>query len=234
MLRFSKIVRLPTCFEIYSLSISNIWRIHYPVAGFVLWNPIDWKKVVTVQNKPGFSSAILLLLAFKALNGSGPKHISDRLLRSEPSRPPRSSGTGLLSVPRVKTKHGEAACSYFWTFLFATAFHWSIFKALSCTETFSFFSLVIWVNFPIIWKWCKIYVRGVARKSDWIKPKGHTVTSDVNSTDGEWKTVSCQEVYQVSYSSLLFSRVPRIKLRSSVAGASATPSSHAAKFKINC
>ena len=31
----------------------------------------------------------------------------------EPPRPLRSSGTGLLSVPRVRTKHGEAAFSYY-------------------------------------------------------------------------------------------------------------------------
>uniref|UniRef100_A0A3Q3NAT9 DNL-type zinc finger n=1 Tax=Labrus bergylta TaxID=56723 RepID=A0A3Q3NAT9_9LABR len=35
-------------------------------------------------------------------------YISDLLINYEPSRPLRSSGTGLLSVPRVRTKHGEA------------------------------------------------------------------------------------------------------------------------------
>ena len=38
---------------------------------------------------------------------------SDLLLNDEPSRSFRSSGTGLLSVPRVRTKHGEAAFSYY-------------------------------------------------------------------------------------------------------------------------
>ncbi len=55
----------------------------------------------------------ILLLVYKALNGLGPKYISDLLLRYEPSRPLRSSGAGLLSVPRVKTKQGEAAFSYY-------------------------------------------------------------------------------------------------------------------------
>ncbi len=50
-----------------------------------------------------------LLLVYKALNGLGPKNISDLLPRYEPPRPLRSSGTGLLTDPRVKTKHGEAA-----------------------------------------------------------------------------------------------------------------------------
>ncbi|XP_068571421.1 uncharacterized protein [Cebidichthys violaceus] len=54
----------------------------------------------------------ILLLVYKALNGLGPKYISDLLLPYVPSRPLRSSGTGLLSVPRVRTKHGEAAFSF--------------------------------------------------------------------------------------------------------------------------
>ena len=55
----------------------------------------------------------ILLLVYKAPNGLGPKHISDLLLWYEPSRPLRSSGTGLFSVPRVKTKHREAAFSFY-------------------------------------------------------------------------------------------------------------------------
>ena len=55
----------------------------------------------------------ILLLVYKALNGLGPKYISDLLIRYEPSRPLRSSGTGLLFVPRVKTKHGQSAFSFY-------------------------------------------------------------------------------------------------------------------------
>ena len=57
----------------------------------------------------------ILLLVFKSLNGLGPKYISDLLPYYESSRSLRSSGTGLLTVPRVKTKHGEAAFSYYAT-----------------------------------------------------------------------------------------------------------------------
>ncbi len=89
------------------------------------------------------------LLVSKALNGLGPKYISDLLLCYKAPRSLRSSGTGLLSVLRVKTKHGEAAFSFYalhiWnklpencksaatlssfitqlnTFLFATGFYW--------------------------------------------------------------------------------------------------------------
>ena len=96
----------------------------------------------------------ILLLVYKALNGFGPKYISDLLPRYEPSRSLRSSGTCLLSVPRIRTKHGAAAFSYYaphiWnklpencrsastltsfksrlkTFIFATAFNWSNFKS---------------------------------------------------------------------------------------------------------
>ena len=55
----------------------------------------------------------ILLLVYKALNGLGPKYISDLLVRYEAPRPLRSSGTGLLSVPRIKTKQGEAAFSFY-------------------------------------------------------------------------------------------------------------------------
>lgn len=43
------------------------------------------------------------------LNGLGPKYISDLL----PFEPCASSGTGLLTVPRVEAKHGEAALSFY-------------------------------------------------------------------------------------------------------------------------
>uniref|UniRef100_A0AAQ5X7A8 Reverse transcriptase domain-containing protein n=1 Tax=Amphiprion ocellaris TaxID=80972 RepID=A0AAQ5X7A8_AMPOC len=55
----------------------------------------------------------VLLLVYKALNGLGPKYIRDLLTQYIPTRPLRSSGSGLLLVPRVKTKHGEAAFSFY-------------------------------------------------------------------------------------------------------------------------
>ena len=106
----------------------------------------------------------ILLLVYKALNGFGPEYISDLLLHYKPPRPLRSSGTGPLLVPGVKTKHGEAAFSYYaphiWnklpencrsaptltafksrrnTFLLAAAFNWSSFKSLNCSMTFIIF-----------------------------------------------------------------------------------------------
>ena len=104
------------------------------------------------------------------------KYISDLLLCYEPSRPLRSSGTGLLSAPRVKTEHGQAAFSYYaphmWrklprevhvhsnshlyksrlkAFLFAIDFCKSNFKVLNniltCTLTFIVLSLFNLFNF---------------------------------------------------------------------------------------
>ena len=46
---------------------------------------------------------------FTIYSGLGPKYISDLLY--EAARPLRSSGTGLL--PRIKTKQGEAAFSFY-------------------------------------------------------------------------------------------------------------------------
>ena len=56
----------------------------------------------------------VLLLVFKCLNGLGPSYLSDLLLSYQPSRTLRSSGTGLLTIPKVRTKtHGEAAFSHY-------------------------------------------------------------------------------------------------------------------------
>ena len=55
----------------------------------------------------------VLLLVFKCLNGHGPSYLSDLLLPYQPSRVLRSSGTGLLIIPKVRTKtHGETAFSH--------------------------------------------------------------------------------------------------------------------------
>ncbi len=56
----------------------------------------------------------VLLLVFKCLNGLAPSYLSDLLLPYRPSRILRSSGTGLLSIPKARTKtHGEAAFSHY-------------------------------------------------------------------------------------------------------------------------
>ena len=55
----------------------------------------------------------VLMLVYKALNGRGPKYISDLLTQYEPPRPLKSSGSSFLSVPRVRTRHGEAAFSFY-------------------------------------------------------------------------------------------------------------------------
>jgi len=49
------------------------------------------------------------LLVYKSLHGLAPKYISDMLEPYEPTRTLRTSGMGLLLVPRVRTKQGEAA-----------------------------------------------------------------------------------------------------------------------------
>ena len=49
------------------------------------------------------------LLVYKSLHGLAPKYITDMLVPYEPARALRSTGTGLLLVLRVRTKHGEAA-----------------------------------------------------------------------------------------------------------------------------
>ena len=52
-------------------------------------------------------------IQFFSSRGYHLKYISDLQLHFETSRPLRSSGTCLLSVPRVRTKHEEAAFSFY-------------------------------------------------------------------------------------------------------------------------
>ena len=46
---------------------------------------------------------------FKTLNGLAPEYLPDMLLMYAPSRPLRSSGTGLLVVPWVRTETDREA-----------------------------------------------------------------------------------------------------------------------------
>ncbi len=56
----------------------------------------------------------VLLLVYKALNGLAPLYLSDLLLSYEPVRALRSSGSGFLTVPKVRTKtYGEASFHYY-------------------------------------------------------------------------------------------------------------------------
>ncbi len=55
----------------------------------------------------------VLLLVYKSLNGLGPKYIVDMLTEYKPNRPLRSVGSHQLEIPRVHTKQGESAFSYF-------------------------------------------------------------------------------------------------------------------------
>ncbi len=52
----------------------------------------------------------ILILVYKSLNGLGPKYIADMLTEFKPNR---SVGSSQLEIPRVHTKQGESAFSYF-------------------------------------------------------------------------------------------------------------------------
>ncbi len=55
----------------------------------------------------------VLLLVYKSLNGLGPKYMADMLTEYKPNRPLRSLGSSQLEIPRVHTKQGESAFSYY-------------------------------------------------------------------------------------------------------------------------
>ncbi len=55
----------------------------------------------------------VLLLVYKSVNGLGPKCIADMLTEYKSNRPLRSLGSSQLEIPRVHTKQGESAFSYY-------------------------------------------------------------------------------------------------------------------------
>ncbi len=55
----------------------------------------------------------VLLLVYKSLNGIGPKYMAEMLTEYKPNRPLRSLGSSQLEIPRVHTKQGESAFSYY-------------------------------------------------------------------------------------------------------------------------
>lgn len=63
----------------------------------------------------------ITLIVYKSLNGVAPANISDLFTASKPSRTLRSPDTGLLTVPRIRSKSGEGAFSYHGPTLWGTA-----------------------------------------------------------------------------------------------------------------
>ncbi len=74
----------------------------------------------------------VLLLVYKSLNGLGPKYIADMLTEYKPNRPLRSLGSSQLEMPRVHTKQGESAFSYY------AARSWNqLPEEIRCAKTFN-------------------------------------------------------------------------------------------------
>ncbi len=55
----------------------------------------------------------VLLHVYKPVNGLGPTYVAEMLTEYKPNRPLRSVGSSPLEIPRVHTKQGESAFSYF-------------------------------------------------------------------------------------------------------------------------
>ncbi len=76
----------------------------------------------------------VLLLVYKSLNGLGPKYVADMLTEYKPNRPLRSLGPSQLEIPRVHTKQGESAFSYY------AARSWNqLPEEIKCAETLATF-----------------------------------------------------------------------------------------------
>ncbi len=77
---------------------------------------------------------IALLLVYKSLNGLGPKYTADMLTEYKPNRQLRSLGSSQLEIPRVHTKQGESAFSYY------TARRWNqLPEEIRCAKTLATF-----------------------------------------------------------------------------------------------
>ncbi len=75
-----------------------------PVLRSLHWHPVTFRINFKV-----------LLPVYKSLNGLGPKYIADMLTEYKPNRLLRSLGSNQLEIPRVHTKQGESAFSYYAT-----------------------------------------------------------------------------------------------------------------------
>ncbi len=73
-----------------------------PVLRSLHWLPVTFRIYFKV-----------LLLVYKSLNSLGHKYIADMLTEYKPNRPLRSLGSSQLEIPRVHTKQGESAFSYY-------------------------------------------------------------------------------------------------------------------------
>ena len=73
-----------------------------PILASLHWLPITFR-----------SDFKVLLLTYKALHGLSPSYLKDLIIPYSPSRSLRSSGAGLLSLPKVKKKSaGQRAFAY--------------------------------------------------------------------------------------------------------------------------
>ncbi len=79
--------------KIVKLITPALEKLHW----LLVWQRIDYK---------------VLLFVYKASNGPGLKYTCDLIVCYEAFRPLRLTKTGLLSVPRIKTKQSEAAFSF--------------------------------------------------------------------------------------------------------------------------
>ena len=129
-----------------------------PVLRYLHWLPVHQRIDFKV-----------LMLVYKALNGLGPKYISDLLTQYEPPTPLRSSGSGYLSVPRFRTRHGEAAFSFYAPHV------WNkLPESLRWAETLSVFKSRLKTSiFSCIWK---VSIRNHILTTDFIFHIYHFIT----------------------------------------------------------
>lgn len=89
----------------------------------IFWPVTQLHQTCQIQKFTHWSSVLMLqsqridfkmsLLVYKSLNGSVPNYISGMLVPCKSFRTLRTSATGQLVIPRVRTEHGEAAFQFY-------------------------------------------------------------------------------------------------------------------------
>ena len=91
-----------SCSSYRTLSRTRTYEHITPVLRSLHWLPVTFRIDFKV-----------LLLVYKSFNGLGPQNIADMLTEYKPNRSLRSLGSRQLEIPRVHSKQGESAFSYY-------------------------------------------------------------------------------------------------------------------------
>ncbi len=107
------------CSLVFPKRIFQVYN-YYKIQQHVSWLRGGWAHITPVLESLHWLPVCfridfkVLLMVFKCLNGLGPSYLSELLLPYKPSRTLGSSGSGLLVIPKVRTRtHREASFQHY-------------------------------------------------------------------------------------------------------------------------